>query len=69
MTIPTDATKRFKEGFGNLFSVDGKTAVVTGGSKGIDEMIAARSLFAFYRLFAVHYLFAIHFRRLPLGFV
>jgi len=41
MTIPKDATKRLKEGFGNLFSVDGKTAVVTGGSKGIGEMISA----------------------------
>ena len=41
MTIPKDATKRFKEGFSDLFSVDGKIAVVTGGSKGIGEMISA----------------------------
>ncbi len=41
MTIPKDTSQRFKRGFKNLFSVDGKTAVVTGGSKGIGEMIAA----------------------------
>lgn len=41
MTIPEDTSQRFKEGFNSLFSVEGKIAVVTGGSKGIGEMIAA----------------------------
>ena len=41
MAIPKDVTQRFKDGFKNLFSVQGKTAVVTGGSRGIGEMIAA----------------------------
>ncbi len=30
-----------KSTFNNLFSVEGKTALVTGGSRGIGEMIAA----------------------------
>jgi 2-deoxy-D-gluconate 3-dehydrogenase len=29
------------ENFNNLFSIQGKTALVTGGSRGIGEMIAA----------------------------
>ncbi len=41
MTIPKDTSQRFREGFKRLFSVEGKIAVVTGGSKGIGEMIAA----------------------------
>lgn len=41
MAIPKDNPTYIKGNMRDLFSVDGKVAVVTGGSRGIGEMIAA----------------------------
>ncbi len=41
MTNQNDNLAEFKKNMNTLFSVEGKVAVVTGGSRGIGEMIAA----------------------------
>ena len=40
MAVPNSSSDQSAQSFGGLFSVDGKVAIVTGGSRGIGAMIA-----------------------------